>query len=106
MRILFDQGTPAPLRSMLIGHQVVTAHERGWSQLENGDLLAFAEAEGFEALVTTDRNLKYQQNLAGRTMAILVLTTTNWPRIKVAGQLVVAAVEQLASGGFVELEIP
>jgi predicted nuclease of predicted toxin-antitoxin system len=106
MRILFDQGTPAPLRSLLVGHQVVTAHERGWSQLANGDLLVTAEAEGFDALVTTDRNLKYQQNLTGRKIAILVLSTTSWPRIQAALEPVVAAVAQLVPGAFVELDIP
>lgn len=106
MYILFDQGTPAPLRFALLGHQVVTAHECGWGQVENGDLLSAAEAEGFEVLVTTDQNLRYQQNLSGRKIAIVVLSTTNWPRIKVSGQLVVAAVERLAPGSFVELQIP
>ena len=106
MYILFDQGTPAPLRALLLGHQAVTVHGRGWGQLENGDLLSAAEADGFEALITTDQNLKYQQNLSGRIIAILVLSTTNWPRIKASGQLVVAAVQQLTPGAFVELQIP
>jgi hypothetical protein len=106
MRILFDQGTPAPLRSLLVEHQVTTAYERGWSQLENGALLVAAEAEGFEVLVTTDRNLKYQQNLSSRTIAILVLSTTSWPRVQAAAASVVAAVSALAPGAFVELDIP
>lgn len=106
MRILFDQGTPAPLRSLLVEHQVTTAYERGWSQLENGALLVAAEAEGFEVLVTTDRNLKYQQNLSGRAIAILVLSTTSWPRVQAAAASVVAAVSELAPGAFVELDIP
>jgi len=105
MYILFDQGTPAPLRSVLLGHQVVTVHECGWGQLENGDLLSAAEGRGFEVLVTTDQNLRYQQNLSGRKIAIVVLSTTNWPRIKVAGNLVLAAVEQ-PPGAFVEVQIP
>ena len=79
MRILFDQGTPAPLRQLLRGHNVSTAYEMGWSELANGDLLAAAEAD-FDALVTTDQNLRYQQDLAGRRLAILVLPTTSWPR--------------------------
>jgi len=60
LNVLFDQGTPVPLRSELTTHSVSTAHELGWSTLENGELLAAAEAEGFEVFVTTDRNLKYQ----------------------------------------------
>lgn len=71
MRILFDQGTPAPLRDHLPGHSVETAYEKGWSALRNGELLARAEAE-FDLLVTTDRNLRHQQNLAGRKIALLV----------------------------------
>lgn len=66
MRILFDQGTPAPLRKFLPNHEVVTAYEQGWSTLKNGDLIAAAEAEGFEIFVTTDSNIAYQQKLSGR----------------------------------------
>jgi len=61
MRLLFDQGTPVPLRKDLPNHKVETAYERGWSNLKNGDLLTQAEAEGFDAIITTDRNLRYQQ---------------------------------------------
>lgn len=57
MRILFDQGTPAPLRKFLPRHDVVTAYEQGWSTLKNGDLIAAAETEGFEIFVTTDSNV-------------------------------------------------
>ena len=71
MRVLFDQGTPAPLRHALAPHEVSTAFELGWSNLENGDLLR--EAEGrFEVFVTTDQNLQHQQNFGGRQLAILV----------------------------------
>lgn len=65
MKIVFDQGTPAPLRHQLLGHDVSTAGEMGWSALSNGDLLS-AAGEAFDLLVTTDQNLRYQQNLAGR----------------------------------------
>jgi hypothetical protein len=79
VRILFDQGTPVPLKEHLPGHSVVTAYEKGWSTLRNGELLALAEAQ-FDVLVTTDRNLRFQQNLAARRLAIVVLPTTSWPR--------------------------
>src|SRR6266571_8892530 len=82
MKILFDQGTPAPLRDALANHSVTTAFEKGWSDLENGDLIRAAEAENFNALITTDKNLKHQQNLRGRKLAILVLPTTSWPKIQ------------------------
>ena len=73
MKILFDQGTPVPLRQTLVDHNVITVYEMGWSDLANGDLLGAAEAQQFEVLVTTDKNLRYQQNLTGRTIAIFVL---------------------------------
>ena len=75
MRILFDQGTPAPLRHALAGHSVETAYERGWSNPSNGALLNAAEDASFDLFVTTDQNLRYQQDLAGRRLAILVLPT-------------------------------
>jgi len=81
VRILFDQGTPVPLREYLPGHSVETAYEKGWSTLRNGELLAKAEAE-FDLLVTTDRNLGSQQNMKGRKLAIMVLPTTNWLRLR------------------------
>ena len=62
MKILFDQGKPAPLRRYLSGHSVDTAYERGWSDLRNSDLLDKAEMEGYELLITTDQNLRHQQN--------------------------------------------
>jgi hypothetical protein len=63
MRILFDQGTPFPLKTYLVNHDVQTAFELGWGRLRNGELLAAAE-ESFDVLVTTDQQLKYQQNLS------------------------------------------
>jgi hypothetical protein len=71
MRILFDQGTPVPLRRHLQGHSVKTAYEEGWATLSNGDLLTAAETHGYDLLVTTDRNLRYQQNLRNRRIAIV-----------------------------------
>ena len=81
MRILFDQGTPVPLREHLDNHTVTTAFELGWSTLRNGELLAAAEGS-FDVFVTTDQQIRYQQNLAGRNLAILVLPTTSWPRLR------------------------
>jgi hypothetical protein len=106
LRVLFDQGTPAPLRNTLARHEVVTAYERGWSQLKNGALLDVAEKEGFAVLVTTDANLKHQQNLASRTIAIVVLATTSWPRIQRALDSVVSAVDAASPGSYTEVVIP
>jgi hypothetical protein len=90
MRILFDQGTPAPLRHALTGHTISTAYET-------------AEFH-FDALITTDRNLRYQQNVSGRKLAILVLPTTSWPKIQVHLRQVIGAVDDLHPGDFVELD--
>jgi predicted nuclease of predicted toxin-antitoxin system len=106
MRVLFDQGTPAPLRRVLSHHTVATAFERGWATLRNGDLLSAAERDGFDVLVTTDSNLRYQQNLSTRRIAVVVLTTTSWPRIQGATALVVAAVDQAADVHYAEVVIP
>jgi len=105
MKILFDQGTPVPLRVRLVGHAVTTARDMGWSDLDNGRLLAAAEAE-FDVLITTDQSLRYQQNLTGRRLAILVLPTTSWPTIQEHIDKVSAAVNALAAGDFVELAFP
>lgn len=102
MRVLFDQGTPAPLRDALAPHKVSTAFELGWSNLENGDLLRAAEGR-FEVFVTTDQNLRHQQNLTGRQLAILVLPTTNWPEIQLHQDEVAAAVNALRPGEYREL---
>jgi hypothetical protein len=102
MKILFDQGTPAPLRQELAGHDVSTAFEMGWSNLSNGDLLAAAETS-FDLLLTTDQNLRYQQNLSGRKLAIFVLPTTSWPRIKQHIPQIVEALRAMKNGDYREL---
>lgn len=106
MRILFDQGTPVPLRESLREHEVATAFERGWSELKNGELLDSAEHEGFTVFVTTDTKLKFQQNLAGRRIAIVALLTTSWPRIERATAEVVTAITAAAPGSYTEISIP
>ncbi len=105
MRILLDQGTPAPLRRHLGQHDVDTAFERGWSRLRNGELLDRAEADGYQLLVTTDQNLRHQQNLVGRQLAIMVLLAASWPRIQFHVDDVRAAVERVGPGTYVEIPI-
>lgn len=94
-----------PLRKYLADHTVLSAFEKGWSALENGELLAAVESEGFDVLITTDQNLRYQQNLSERRLAIVVLLTTNWPRIEKSVQLVVDAVANIANGDYVEVSL-
>lgn len=103
MRILFDQGTPVPLRHALAGHDVETAYERGWSTFDNGDLLRAAEAGSFDVFITTDQNLRYQQNLVGRRLSILVLPTTRWPTIEQHVTEIAAAIRAIQPGEFREL---
>jgi len=106
MRVLFDQGTPNPLRQFLLGHDVSTAYERGWSSLKNGELLDVVEHEGYEVFVTTDSNLKHQQNLAGRQLAVVVLLSTSWPRIRRVADRIVQATDSAAAGSYDEIEVP
>jgi hypothetical protein len=73
MRVLFDHGTPIGISRSLAGHEVTEARDRGWDKISNGELLSKADAEGFEILLTTDKNIRYQQNLKGRKIAIVVL---------------------------------
>lgn len=103
MKLLFDQGTPVPLRKVLCEHEVETAYERGWSRLQNGELIAVAERAGFEVFITTDRNLKYQQNLAHRRLAIVVLPTTSWPRIQRLLPTVIETVNRAVAGSYQEV---
>ena len=93
MNVLFDQGTPVPLRTHFTSHHVSTAYELGWATLKNGELLAAAESNGFEVFVTTDTNLAYQQNLSNREIAIVVLSTTSWPRIQKSVAAIVSAID-------------
>ena len=104
MRILFDQGVPLPLRMHLTAHTVATAFERGWSVLENGALLAEAERD-FDLFVTTDKNLRYQQNLANRRIAIAVLPTPQWPVLARQTDTIAAQIDALPLGGFTEIVI-
>jgi len=105
MRILFDQGTPVPLRDHLADHVIETAFELGWSTLENGALLAAAE-DSFDLLITTDQKLRYQQNLAGKNLCILVLMTTSWPRIQKSIPQILEAINRSSPGEFLEITPP
>ena len=94
------------MRQLLAQHQVVTAYERGWSQLSNGELLRVAEADGFEVFITTDSNLKYQQNLSARRIAIVVISTPSWPRIQRSVEAIVQSLHAVAPGGYIEVNVP
>ena len=105
MKILLDACAPRPLRKLLPGHSVGTAQEMGWGGLKNGDLFREAERQ-FEVFISTDQNLKYQQQVVGRKLAILVLPTNDWPTIRSKGTEIAAKVATLKPGDFVELDWP
>ena len=106
MLILFDKGTPAPLRYSLEGHIVIEASERGWDRSGNGELLAAAESAGFEVLVTTDKNMRFQQNLPDRKIAFVVSGNSQWPVLRRYVERVVAAVNAATPGSYAEVDIP
>ncbi len=106
MRVLFDNGTPRGVAAALTDHVVEEARTHGWDTLQNGDLLDAAEAAGFEVFVTTDRNLRYQQNLTGRKIAIVVLSKGRWRLIRARLREIAAVVAAATPGSFVEIDIP
>ena len=105
MKVLFDNNVPVPLRRHLVGHEVRTAAKLGWQELKNGDLLDAAQEAGFDVMVTGDKNLSYQQNLTARTLALVVLPTIDWNRLKVDPSPVAAAVDRAKPGGFEYVEM-
>jgi len=106
MFVLLDQGTPVPIRPFLVGHTVETAAQRGWNKLKNGELLGAAEGAGFEVLVTPDKNIRYQQNLALRRIALVVLGNAQWPVLRRHVERVVNAVNAAQSGSYTLVDIP
>jgi hypothetical protein len=95
---------PQPLRRRLAEFEISTAQEMGWGRVKNGDLLKLAE-DKFDAFLTSDQQLKYQQNLKDRKLAILVLSTNRWPQVKARTQEIIAAVLALKPGDYVELTL-
>ena len=106
MRVLFDNGTPRGVAAALEGHVVQEARAHGWDTLRNGELLDAAEAAGFDVFVTTDRNIEYQQNLAHRRIAIIVLGQGRWRLIKTHLSAIAVAVSAATPGTFREVHIP
>jgi hypothetical protein len=105
VRVLFDQGTPAPIRRVLTGHTVSTARQMGWDRLANGLLLDAAEAE-FDVLVTTDKNIPFQQRVKGRKLAILILPTPSWRRLRDYVSLIVEEVASIQAGQVKVFRLP
>ena len=105
MTILFDQGTPRPLRIFLPEHSVDTSARKGWSQLSNGELLDIAESEGYELLITTNQNLQHQQSLVGRPLAVMVLRSGSWPYAHAGIEEIRAAVADVQPGELREVRL-
>ena len=106
MRILFDHVTPKGIARCLRGHAVTKAKDRGWDTLANGDLLAAAERAGFDVLLTADKNMRYQQNHEGRRIALVVLSTPQWPVVRLHMEKIAAAVDAATPGSYTEVELP
>jgi hypothetical protein len=106
MRILFDHGTPSGIAGSLSGHDVTEAIERGWDRISNGELLEAAEAAGFDLLLTTDKRIRYQQNLTGRKIAIVVLGNSTWRLVRMHLDRIALAVAEATPGSYAEVDIP
>jgi hypothetical protein len=104
--VLFAQATAAPIAYFLLGHILRTARQMGWDMLANGDLLRVAEEAGFDVLLTTDKNLAYQQNLIGRKIAIVVLERNRWRMVKTVLPQIVAAVDDAVTGSYTVVDVP
>ena len=106
MRLLLDHGTPVPLRRHLGDHEIHTAAQLGWATLANDDLLDRAEEAGYEVLITTDQSIRFQQNLAGRGIGIVVLMEARWPYVRLRTADIREAIEAVQSGEAREVPIP
>ena len=106
MRILFDNGTPRGIARFLTSHTVEEARTHGWEELANGELIEAAEQAGFDLMVTTDKNIRYQQNLEGRELALVVLQHSQWPMVKLVTANIVAAVDSALPGSYLEVDVP
>ena len=106
MKILFDNGAPNPIARSLVGHAVTFARRIGWHELENGELIQRAEEAGFELLLSTDKNIRYQQNLSDRKIALVVLGNSQWPIVRLHLDKIVTAVNACTPGSYAEVEIP
>lgn len=104
MKVLLDENIPHDLRPYLCHHETYTAAYLGWAGLTNGVLLDSAERERFDVFVTGDLSLTYQQNMAGRRIAIISLSAIAWPIIERHVSKIVAAVDEAEAGTFVRVE--
>lgn len=105
MRILFDRGIPALLRRLFEEHTIDTAAERGWADIENGDLIEKAEQDGYQVSMTTGQNTQHQQNLRDRQLSIVVLLSTSWPRVRERVEEIQRVLAEIRPGELKEISI-
>lgn len=106
MTILFDEGVPRQLRRLLGRDDITLLDERGWKGVKNGRLLQLAEENNFTVLITADQNLKYQQNLKGRKIAIIVLPYNRRKAMPLLVPSIANALETMKPGDYIEIPNP
>jgi hypothetical protein len=106
VKILLDECVPVQVRHAFPGHAVVTVQEQGWTGIKNGALLDAAESARFDLFIVADKNLRHQQNLAARRLAILELWTNHRPTLEKHFDAIRAAAERLKEGEYSSLESP
>lgn len=104
MKVLLDENLPHRLRFRLGNHEAFTVSYMGWAGLKNGELLTAAEEAGFEVFVTGDQTLSYEQNLTGRRIAVLVLSTIDRDILKSNAPLVAAALDNVTPGSIQQVD--
>jgi hypothetical protein len=100
VKVLLDENLAHRLRKNLGTHVVFTVSYKGWAGLKNGELLRAAENDGIEVFLTGDQTLTYEQNLTGRTIAIVALTSVEWDILKHHLPSIVAAIDNALHGSF------
>jgi len=106
VKVLLDECVPIQVRGALYGHEVATVQQMGWGGISNGVLLAAAEDAGFDLFILADKNLRYQQNLTDRRLAILELWTNHRPTLEKHFAWIRAAAESSQPGAYLPLESP
>ena len=104
-KVLLDENLPQKLRLLIGDHQVLTTAYQGWAGKSNGALVAAAEGAGFDVLVTADQGLNYQQNMLGRKLALVVLSTNKNSLVMAKCAQISAAITAAEPGTFVVVDI-
>ncbi|MFA6289062.1 MAG: hypothetical protein WC661_16895 [Opitutaceae bacterium] len=104
MKVIFDENVPLPLRQFFVGHEVTSVQLEGWTGVENGAIIDHVEGR-FDVLLLADKNLRYQQNLTGRKVALVELPTNRWPILRQMAERIVEAVSRARPGDYIILEV-